>query len=433
MSLAMSLRSRGAVGSAGRVARVLARFGSTASAMRRRLDAYQTLTTAHGIQPTWPTTACVLERHPALLRSYAERGVELALHGLVHGDHARLDAARQRETLARGLEIFDRAGISITGFRGPYLRYNDATLEVVRSLGLRYHSTQAVSFPLVAQPTTPRAATGHALARALYQARDASAVAVLPRMHGGLVDIPVAIPDDEILVDRLAADGEVAAAQWGAMLDQTYRTGELLVIQLHPERIYELGSALDVVCAEARRRTPAVYIARLDELAAWWLRRSAFGIVVTRCDADRYHVAIRADADATVLLRVDGLATESWSDQVREPDDFDITAGRSPAVGVSARTPGAAREFLVAEGFAIEPAERPGTHGAFIDVGPDWRERDVLDAIEQAPGPLVRIARWPRGARSALAVTGDIDALTLGDFARRSWETRGWSMKEDLQ
>ena len=30
------------------------------------------------------------------------------------------------------------------------------------------------------------------------------------------------------------------------------------------------------------------------------------------------------------------------------------------------------------------------------------------------------------GHVSALAVTGDIDALTLRDFVSRSWETHGW-------
>jgi len=54
----------------------------------------------------------------------------------------------------------------------------------------------------------------------------------------------------------------------------------------------------------------------------------------------------------------------------------------------------------------------------------------VLDAIESGTGPLVRVWRWPDGARSALAVTGDIDALTLRDFVVRSWETRDWVSHE---
>src|SRR5947208_6035823 len=149
MSLAVSLQSRGARGTIARTARVASRFGASTSAMARRLDRFESLASAHSVRPTWPTTACVLERHPALLRRYAERGVELALHGLVHGDHAALDHARQRATIARAIDVFERSGVHASGFRGPYLRYNSATLDVLRELGLRYHSSQAVAFPLV--------------------------------------------------------------------------------------------------------------------------------------------------------------------------------------------------------------------------------------------------------------------------------------------
>jgi hypothetical protein len=88
--------------------------------------------------------------------------------------------------------------------------------------------------------------------------------------------------------------------------------------------------------------------------------------------------------------------------------------------------------FLAEEGLPFEVSNDRDRYGAFVDVREsDWGEADVLDTIEAAPGPLVRLWRWPRSARSALAVTGDVDALTLRDFIVRSWETRspergGW-------
>src|SRR5919198_6593132 len=127
MSFAVSLQSRGATGTLSRTARVVSRFGATASSMIRRLDRYSGITSAHGVRPTWPTTACVLQRHPLLLRRYAERGIELSLHGLVHGDHAAIEHKRQHTTIARAVEVFERGGIRPQGFRGPYLRYNEAT------------------------------------------------------------------------------------------------------------------------------------------------------------------------------------------------------------------------------------------------------------------------------------------------------------------
>ncbi len=107
----MSLRARGPVGSAVRTVNVLSRFGASVAAMERRLDLYESITVDLGIHPTWPATACVLGRHPALLRRYAERGAELTVHGLVHGDHSRLGARLQRDTLSRATEIFERAGL----------------------------------------------------------------------------------------------------------------------------------------------------------------------------------------------------------------------------------------------------------------------------------------------------------------------------------
>jgi len=434
MSLAVSLQSRGASGTIARTAQVVSRFGATTSAMARRLDRYESLASAHGVRPTWPTTACVLERHPELLRRYAERGVELAVHGLVHGDHAALDHARQRGTIARALELFERSGLRPTGFRGPYLRYNQATLDVLRALGLRYHSSQAVVFPLVTSELDETAAAQYAYALRLYGAADARTVAVRPRMRDGLVDIPVAVPDDEILLDRLRLAEPALSDQWLAILETTYRRGDLFTIQLHPERIGELGDALEASLRAARGRRPAVHIARLDDIAAWWLRRASFSLSVTPAGAARCRVSLAADADATLLVRGLDVPAAPWHgrDSRSELCAFEVQADRLPMVGVSRQSPPDVARFLAEEGFPTQISAERGRFGAYIDVADQrWSEASVLDAIESAPGPLVRVWRWPDGARSALAVTGDIDALTLRDFVARSWETRDWVAREE--
>lgn len=46
-------------------------------------------------------------------------------------------------------------------------------------------------------------------------------------------------------------------------------------------------------------------------------------------------------------------------------------------------------------------------------------EHHLLSEIEKSADPLDRLARWQDGARSALCVTGDIGALTLGDCGLR--------------
>ena len=427
MNIAMSLRGRGSIGSAQRALKVLSRFGTTASEMSRRLDRYERITSDLGVRPTWPTTACVLARHPSLLRAYAERGAELALHGLVHGDHAALDRREQREAIARAIDIFRHAGLAPVGFRGPYLLYNDATLDVLRELGLRYHCSQAVAFPVFRDDERIQAAPSYRRALQLYSARDSRRIAVRPKVRDGLVDIPVAIPDDEILLDRLALAEPARSAEWLHILDLTHERGDLFTIQLHPERIFELADALRDTLAAARRRRPVVFTATLGVIAGWWLRRSGFRLHVMRTDDDRYRVRLDADADATLLVRGLDVSRTPWHgrDAISTSRDFETRALRIPVVGVSGRTPPAVHAFLREEGLPFAVSDDAQSYGAHIDVpGTEWTEAQVLDAIDSAPGPLVRLWRWPNGARSALAVTGDVDALTLQDFALRFWETR---------
>jgi peptidoglycan/xylan/chitin deacetylase (PgdA/CDA1 family) len=432
MSLAVSLQSRGASATLARTAQVVSRFGATTAAMARRLDRMDGIAAAHGVRPTWPTTACVLERHPSLLRRYAERGVELALHGLVHGDHAAIDGGRQRETIARAIQVFERSGLRPLGFRGPYLRYNDDTLEALRALGVRYHSSQAFVFQNIGTNIPPAAASQLALALRLYGAVDARTACVRPRLLEGLVDIPVAIPDDEILLDRLRLSEPALSAEWLHVLALTHSRGELFTIQLHPERIPELGEALEATLRAARSLEPAVYVARLDEIADWWLRRSRFVLRVTRAGDGRCRVSLSGDPDATLLIRGLDTSAAPWHgrDLRCAARDFEAKAERLPVVGLSPRTPRAVTRFLTEEGFATETSDDRDTYGAYVDVADAWTEVSVLDTVDAGPGPLARIWRWPDGARSALAVTGDIDALTLRDFMTRSWETRGWHLTE---
>jgi hypothetical protein len=140
-------------------------------------------------------------------------------------------------------------------------------------------------------------------------------------------------------------------------------------------------------------------------------------------------VRVNLDADGEARLVTRGLAVdgEPWdgSETLVDRRSFEASSERMPVVGVSRRTPREVRAFLTEEGLPYEDSEDRRAYGAYVDIAEaDWSETAVLESIERSPGPLVRLLRWPRGARSALAVTGDIDALTLKDFVLRSWETR---------
>jgi peptidoglycan/xylan/chitin deacetylase (PgdA/CDA1 family) len=346
----------------------------------------------------------------------------------VHGDHARYDYPTQRETIARAVGIFERAGLEPSGFRGPYLRYNDATLTVLRELGFRYHSSQAFAFPRYdASGNALPGNRAYELALDLYSARDAARLAVRPRFRDGLVDIPVAIPDDEIILERLRLDDAAATAEWLRIFELSYARGDLFTIQLHPERIFELEGALRSTLTAAAARRPRVFFARLDEIAEWWRRRARSTLAVSRAGAGTVRVHVDADREARIAARGLAVQGEPWGgpDILVERGSFEAESEKMPVVGVSRRTPPEVRTFLTEEGLPYEDSDERGIYGAYVDIADqDWSETALLDSIERSPGPLVRLLRWPNGARSALAVTGDIDALTLKDFVLRSWETR---------
>ena len=78
--------------------------------------------------------------------------------------------------------------------------------------------------------------------------------------------------------------------------------------------------------------------------------------------------------------------------------------------------------FLREYGYIVE-ASRPvkGRYAYFVgrrEFGFEDRQ-PLLDGLRQGAFPLVRVARWPKGARGALSLTGDVDALTIWDYGFR--------------
>jgi hypothetical protein len=43
----------------------------------------------------------------------------------------------------------------------------------------------------------------------------------------------------------------------------------------------------------------------------------------------------------------------------------------------------------------------------------------MVRLIEEAQGPLVKFGAWPDGSKSALCLSGDLDALSLFDYTAR--------------
>jgi hypothetical protein len=211
------------------------------------------------LTPTIPATAIALDRHPEILAEYAV--ADPAIHGYRHIPYRGAPREEQTQDLEAACEVFARHGLPFRGFRAPYLRADATTQELLRQRGFAYDS----SAPWFALPDGTAAAERTVdLARSRYG--DVSTEPPLPVSSDGLIELPVALPDDEILVDGLGIDnGATLGRIVFAMFETAAQSGALLVLQLHPERFHLFSEAVENLLRRAK--DAGAWMASLAEIA----------------------------------------------------------------------------------------------------------------------------------------------------------------------
>jgi hypothetical protein len=258
-----------------------------------------------------------------------------------------------------------------------------------------------------------------------YGAQSASDYPALPQLVDGLVRIPYCVPDDEALVDRLRLTGAESMAEiWLAILRRTYELGELFTLGLHPERIALCEDPLRATLNQARALSPPVWIARLDEISAWWRSRAETTYQIVKAN-NSWRLTINGPSGATVLTR--SVAVEAPTEpcingyQRVLSNDFVFRADELPFIGLAPDASPALISFLQQQGFLTRTDANAQSCAVYLDrkeLDPK-DERSLLSQLERGTWPSLRLARWPNGAQSALSITGDIDALTLWDYVLR--------------
>jgi peptidoglycan/xylan/chitin deacetylase (PgdA/CDA1 family) len=415
-----------------RVGTILGRFGVSSRRMGSRLNRYIDITRKGGCVPTFPLTAVTLKRHPALIRKLCGKGVEFAVHGYIHADYGVAPFEEQVRHFKKARDTFSTWQIPFTGFRAPYLRISEQTPWVLSNLGFLYDSSRVISWDVVDNSKYPGARwSNYETLLDFYQTRSAQEYLALPRFTSGIVEIPVSIPDDEAIVDRLGiSDEEEITRVWRAIFEETYDRGELFTIQLHPERILLCERALTHVVRRAKKLNPLVWVASLGEIADWWNEKDRFSLEVNSEGSGRYRVKATCSEKATLLLKncKASVPMTEWSSgyQSTRARDFVMGSPKYPIIGVGFDTSPKAVSFLQSEGFVVEQSSEPDKYGIYLNDLTDFQvtdEKPLSEMIERSDVPLVRYWRWPYRARSALTITGDIDAITLIDFGLRLFET----------
>lgn len=192
------------------------------------------------------------EIYPDLLREIDGRGHEVAFHAWRHERWDELSAAEQAANLERGLAVFSRLGLEISGLRPPGGQLGAGGTGVLREGGLHYCS-----------PAGAGAGLEDGVALLPFQWRHVDAACVLPPL--GSAREQISGSSDPIEPSRFLGwlEGEI---------DRLAQSGGYMAIVLHPFMLDWLGeeqlaTLLDRVAAAARGND--VWVACCAEVAEY--------------------------------------------------------------------------------------------------------------------------------------------------------------------
>jgi peptidoglycan-N-acetylglucosamine deacetylase len=158
--------------------------------------------------------------HPDEARSYVDAGHEIGIHGWIHERNMQLRPEDERELTLRSADTLERvSGQRPVGIRTPSWDFSDATLSVIREMGLLYDSS--------------------------LMADDEPYEVLADGQPTGLIEIPVEwIRDDAVYfpMDRYSGlrpytPPRGALTIWQDEFDAAYREGGLFQLTMHPHVI----------------------------------------------------------------------------------------------------------------------------------------------------------------------------------------------------
>ncbi len=409
-----------------RLRKIWRRYGISGNRMRGNILAFVNTLNRYDIVPTFPTTARVLINHRKYFRSFSPEEVEFAIHGYYHQDYTMLPPQERKEQLMRAYFAFQESDIPVQGFRFPYLRVNQDALMALNELPLEYDS----SFPFWWQvPMGSDNPASQVLQKmeAQYTPFSPEDKLLLPYFIGKIVEIPVSLPDDDILVDRVSGLSlqEIFRA-WQTILKRSMARGDLFVLQLHPERFELLKEPLTWLLEEVQAVRTNIWVAPLREISRWWKTRRQMKIEYKILDSRRIKLSIKRPIDLEYsCLNYHGELNIEIRGMVKSEFNYEeiiFPVKEIPLVAVGNGISDKFKELLFKAGFPyLENPPEKERFSVYWEKDPPLNSEVswLKDFLEGLTRPLLRICAWPRQYRSAFAVTGDIDAITVQDFLSR--------------
>lgn len=425
MDLLSWFRKRGPLFILQRGQSLLDNYGVTAGKAQRRIDQVMRSLELYQCSPTFFVPGIVAAQHQHYIHSLQDRGAEIGVHGYNHIDLNSCSASDAAHQLKHASDTFKTSGLEVFGFRAPYLSCSDALLEALDPDLFNYSSNRAFQWDLTHEKTNHARHDLFSRINHFYHPQTANTSRCLPFFQSGLVEIPVCVPDDLQIKDGLRYDQDGLADFWLDLLQKTYHSGEIFNLMFHPELATFCEKPFAILLEKARSFEPSVWITRLGEIAKWWRQKSKYEARITQDAPDKINIDLPDSPQPTWLVRnmnVNGI--EKWNggyDRLTATH-IQVQALPRPFVGVDRDVPLTLIDKLSNQGYLLDTGETAKACSVFIDQSVLQNlstEAQVADMIEGSNGPLIRMWPWPYGYRSALCVSGDLDALTLLDYGQR--------------
>ncbi len=412
---------------------ILKRFGFTEKKLKDFLSDTDDLLKPYHVCPTVFITASLAEKRPYIVDWFEKVGWEIAIHGYTHVNYKKLPAHEQLKHVKKAKYLLSNGVPQAVGFRAPYLSWNRHTTSALIGNDISWSSHQSVLWDcLKLKDFKERDVANYQRALTiLYNPKPAAKFPVIPYFKDGLLEIPISLPDDEILIDRLRiSDSEQLFDIWNEMLLQAYERGDLFTLLLHPERAGIYSSVIRRLIEKSISMERPIWIANLNEISNWWKEKTLFEIGITKIDHNQYRINVTCSARASLLMK----KPESFTDSNRQKTsngysavmerDFIVESKIKPILGISTEVSPQLQQFLKNEGLPFEIAVE-GEHYAYrIEACDNFQENQVelLDKIEKSQVPFLKFSRWPNQYKSAFSLTYDLDAVTLFDFGSRMFD-----------
>lgn len=375
-------------------------------------------------KPTFFVPAIVGRRNPQFIRELAAAGCEIGIHGYQHVDMRTIPAGNARQQLMKAKEMFLRIGIRSNGFRCPYLSISDELIHELPLDQFDYSSNRAIFWPTTGKTQTKNNLLYETI-NGFYNPEDAESTLCLPWRNEEILEIPVCVPDDLLLRDGLHFSNEEVYEYFERTFEKIHSRGELFNIMFHPELATWLGEPFRRLLEKAQNLPNEVWITQLHEVSKWWKEKEKFWISLEKQDG-LFQIQFHCSPRATLLIRgyPKNFNFLPWDKKYLvlklEPSPFVFE--KLPLIGLEPDLPEWVQPALTRLGFITVVGDFVGDCSIIIDknlVKHLKNPVELVDAIEKEEVFIIRYWPWPDGHRSAMCLTGDLDALSLLDYATR--------------